>query len=78
MSARAAVTTVFFLNGAVFSSWYARLPAIQGDIGLGPGALGARSLRFAVRRVAEAARHSAVDSGGALGEGSPPAGLCVR
>jgi MFS family permease len=40
MSARTAVTTVFFLNGAVFSSWYARLPAIQDDIGLGPGALG--------------------------------------
>src|SRR5919106_1461266 len=40
MSARTAVTTVFFLNGAVFSSWYARLPAIQEDIGLGPGALG--------------------------------------
>jgi predicted MFS family arabinose efflux permease len=40
MSPRAAVTTVFFLNGAVFSSWYARLPAIQDDIGLGPGALG--------------------------------------
>jgi MFS family permease len=40
MSARTAVTTVFFLNGAVFSSWYARLPAIQDDIGLGTGALG--------------------------------------
>jgi MFS family permease len=39
-SPRTAVTTAFFLNGAVFSSWYARLPAIQGDIGLGPGALG--------------------------------------
>jgi predicted MFS family arabinose efflux permease len=40
ISPRVAVTTVFFLNGAVFSSWYARLPAIQDDIGLGPGALG--------------------------------------
>jgi MFS family permease len=40
MSARTAVTIVFFLNGVVFSSWYARLPAIQDDIGLGPGALG--------------------------------------
>ncbi|HZA89626.1 MAG TPA: hypothetical protein VE401_05285, partial [Solirubrobacterales bacterium] len=40
MSARATVTTVFVLNGAVFSAWYARLPAIQDDIGLGPGALG--------------------------------------
>jgi MFS family permease len=40
MSPRTAVTTVFFLNGVVFTSWYARLPAIQEDIGLGPGALG--------------------------------------
>jgi predicted MFS family arabinose efflux permease len=35
-----AVAGVFFLNGAVFSSWYARVPAIQDDLGLGPGALG--------------------------------------
>jgi predicted MFS family arabinose efflux permease len=40
MSARVAVTTIFFLNGAVFASWYARLPAIQEDLGLGTGALG--------------------------------------
>jgi predicted MFS family arabinose efflux permease len=38
--ARAAVTAVFFLNGAVFVSWYARLPAIQDDLGLGAGELG--------------------------------------
>jgi predicted MFS family arabinose efflux permease len=37
---RAAVTTIFFLNGAAFSSWYARLPAIQDDLGLGPGLIG--------------------------------------
>jgi predicted MFS family arabinose efflux permease len=35
-----AVAGVFFLNGAVFASWYARVPAIQDDLGLGPGALG--------------------------------------
>jgi MFS family permease len=40
MSPRAAVTATFFLNGAVFSSWYARLPVIQEQIGLGNGALG--------------------------------------
>ncbi len=40
MSPRAAVTTIFLLNGAVFSSWYARLPAIQADLQLGPGAVG--------------------------------------
>jgi predicted MFS family arabinose efflux permease len=38
--ARVAVTAVFFLNGAVFSSWYARLPDIQQDVGIGNGALG--------------------------------------
>ena len=37
---RAAVTAVFFLNGAVFASWYSRLPSIQDDLGIGTGALG--------------------------------------
>jgi MFS family permease len=40
MSPRAAITTIFLLNGAVFSSWYARLPAIQADLHLEAGALG--------------------------------------
>ena len=35
-----AVAGVFFLNGAVFGSWYGRVPAIQDDLGLGTGALG--------------------------------------
>ena len=35
-----AVTVIFFLNGAVFSSWYARLPSIQDRLDLDPGALG--------------------------------------
>jgi predicted MFS family arabinose efflux permease len=39
-SARAAVTAVFFLNGAVFASWYSRLPSIQDDLDIGTGALG--------------------------------------
>ena len=38
--ARAAVTTVFFLNGLVFSSWYSRLPDIAEELDLGTGALG--------------------------------------
>jgi MFS family permease len=37
---RRSVTGIFFLNGAVFSGWYARLPAIQDDLGLDPGQLG--------------------------------------
>ena len=38
--ARVAVTGVFFLNGAVFASWYARLPDIQERLDIGTGALG--------------------------------------
>jgi MFS family permease len=34
------VTGVYFLNGAVFSAWYARLPAIQERLDLSPGELG--------------------------------------
>ena len=37
--ARVSVTGTFFLNGAVFSSWYARLPAIQ-EPWAGPPATG--------------------------------------
>lgn len=38
--AQVSITGTFFLNGAVFSSWYARLPAIQERLELSPGALG--------------------------------------
>ena len=38
--ARTAVTAVFFVNGAVFSSLFARLPAIKADLGLDDGELG--------------------------------------
>ncbi len=40
MRARTVVTSIFFLNGAVFSSWYARLPAIQEHLGLSEGSIG--------------------------------------
>ncbi|HXD57246.1 MAG TPA: MFS transporter [Thermoleophilaceae bacterium] len=38
--ARTAVTGIFFVNGAAFSGWYARLPAIQDKLDLSPGQLG--------------------------------------
>jgi MFS family permease len=38
--ARVSVTGTFFLHGAVFSSWYTRLPAIQQRLELTPGQLG--------------------------------------
>jgi MFS family permease len=37
---RRSVTGIFFLNGVVFSSWYARLPVIQSELGLDDGELG--------------------------------------
>ena len=40
MQHRLAITGIFALNGAVFSAWYARLPAIQDGLGLTPGQIG--------------------------------------
>ena len=37
---RTAVTTLFFVNGAIFSSFFARLPAIKEDLGASDGQLG--------------------------------------
>jgi len=39
-AARAAVTGAFFLNGVLFSSFFARLPAVKEDLGLSEGELG--------------------------------------
>lgn len=39
MSPRAAIATVFTLNGVVLGMWGARIPAIQDGLGVGPGAL---------------------------------------
>ena len=47
-TSRLAVTAVFFLNGAAFSSLYARLPALQGDLRLTDPVLGALLLATAV------------------------------
>ena len=38
--ARRALGVVFFVNGAIFASWTARIPAVAGGLDLGPGALG--------------------------------------
>ena len=38
--ARAAVTFVFFANGALLGSWVARIPAVKSDLGLSDGVLG--------------------------------------
>jgi MFS family permease len=48
VTARTAVTVVFFLNGTAFSSLYARLPALQHDLRLSDPALGALLLATAV------------------------------
>ncbi len=39
-SERAAVTLLFFLNGVIFSSFFARLPAIKAELGASDGQLG--------------------------------------
>lgn len=38
--ARASIALAFALNSTVFANWFARIPAIQTDLGLGEGALG--------------------------------------
>jgi MFS family permease len=38
--ARGAVTAIFFLNGLVFGSWAARIPAVRDHVGLSDGGLG--------------------------------------
>jgi MFS family permease len=38
--ARGAVTAVFFLNGMIFGSWAARIPAVRDRVGLSDGELG--------------------------------------
>jgi MFS family permease len=38
-AARVATTAVFFVTGAVFASWAARIPAVQDRLGLSPGEL---------------------------------------
>jgi MFS family permease len=38
--ARAAVFLVFFVHGAVFASWVARIPAVKGELGLSDAGLG--------------------------------------
>jgi MFS family permease len=45
---RVAVTAIFFINGVVLSSLYARLPALQADLRLADAALGALLLATAV------------------------------
>jgi MFS family permease len=48
VSPRAAVTAIFFLNGAAFSSLYSRLPVLQADLRLSDAALGGLLLTTAV------------------------------
>ena len=40
MSPRAAITAVFFVNGALFASWASRIPALSGHVGAANGVLG--------------------------------------
>jgi MFS family permease len=40
MNARAAITVVFFVNGALFASWASRIPALSDRVGATTGVLG--------------------------------------
>jgi predicted MFS family arabinose efflux permease len=46
--ARLAVAAIFFVNGALFANWVARVPAVKDGIDAGPGALGLALLGLAV------------------------------
>jgi MFS family permease len=46
--ARAAVTVVFVVHGAVFGTWAARIPAVRADLGLTDGQLGLALLALAL------------------------------
>ncbi len=48
ISARAGVTTVFFVNGAMFATWASRIPAVSHRVGASTGALGLTLLAPAV------------------------------
>lgn len=48
MSPRSAITTVFFVDGALFASWASRIPALSGRVGADAGALGLALLAPAV------------------------------
>lgn len=48
MSLRAAITLVFFVNGALFASWASRIPALAGQTGASTGALGLALLAPAI------------------------------
>ena len=50
-SARAAVLTMFFVNGAVLATWVPLIPAVQQKLGLSPSALGIALLGVAVGAV---------------------------
>ena len=51
MSARAGITAVFFVNGALFATWASRIPALSIKVGAGTGDLGLALLAPAVGAV---------------------------
>ncbi len=48
MHARAGITTVFFVDGALFATWASRIPALSGRVGASTGVLGLALLAPAV------------------------------
>ena len=52
MRPRAAITAVFFVDGALFATWASRIPALSSHVGAGPGVLGLCLLAPAAAAVA--------------------------
>jgi Major Facilitator Superfamily len=51
VSSRSAITTVFFVDGALFATWASRIPALSDQVHAGPGVLGLCLLAPAVAAV---------------------------
>jgi len=51
MRARAGITAVFFVNGALFASWASRIPALSDRVGATTGVLGLALLAPALAAV---------------------------
>ena len=45
---RLAISIIFMLNGLTLSAWVSRVPAIVGDLGMGPGSIGTVMMGMAV------------------------------
>jgi hypothetical protein len=67
LRARAAISVVFFANGAVFASWLAHIPAVKNAHHISDGALGLVMLSTAIGSVLALPIGGGWSPGGAAG-----------